>query len=356
MMKNKKGLRIGIVAAIVMASVIMLTQCFSNHGNANGTSMIVEVSKEAIEKASEKELDNIMSRCCQVLEKRIQLFCEEEPGLDKAKFSIKRVSDSERIQIDFTNKELGQDQIARIVKLLQSHGCLQFYETYNFCELCDYFYKANVRLAEKDSLYQAIDKDDFRFLLEGPLYDLLKPNFKQEAPGQYSPERDARIGVAHEKDTIAINQMLIETRDLFPRDLKLAWTVEPEIVDDNEVLGLIALKLSHDNKCALNGEAISDARLEYSSYNGEPVILIMMNNEGAKTWQRITGNNIGRQIAIVFDGYVYFYPVVTSEIPNGRATISGGNMTTEEAINIANILKAGMLPVPVTGVEQITKQ
>ena len=351
MMKNKKGLRIGIVAAIVMASVIMLTQCFSNHGNANGTSMIVEVSKEAIEKASEKELDNIMSRCCQVLEKRIQLFCEEEPGLDKAKFSIKRVSDSERIQIDFTNKELGQDQIARIVKLLQSHGCLQFYETYNFCELCDYLYKANVRLAEKDSLYLAFDKDDFRFLLEGPLYDLLKPNFKQEAPGQYSPERDARIGVAQEKDTIAINQMLIETRDLFPRDLKLAWTVEPEIVDDNEVLGLIALKLSQDNKCALNGEAISNARLEYSSYNGEPEILIMMNDEGAKSLQRITGNNIGRQIAIVFDGYVYSFPIVNVEIPNGRAAISGGKMTIEEAMDLANILKAGMLPVPVTVVE-----
>ena len=271
--------------------------------------------------------------------------------MDKAKCSIKRVDNSRRIRIDFKNKYLEQDQIARVSKLLQSHGCLQFYETYCFNELCDYFYKANVKLAEKDSLYQAIDKSDFKFLLEGPLYDLLKPNFNQLTPGKYSPERDARIGVAQVKDTIAINQMLIETRDLFPHDLKLAWTVKPEIVDDNEVLGLIALKLSHDNKCALNGEAISDAHLEYSSYNDEPEILIMMNNEGAKSWQRITGNNIGRQIAIVFDGNVFSYPVVNDEIPNGRATISGGNMTTEGAMNLTNILKAGMLPIPVTVVE-----
>lgn len=331
-----------MVAAIVVASVIILTQCFSNHENDSGTSIMVEVS------ATENEFDKIMDRCCEVMEKRIQLFCEDEPGLDKAKFSIKRTNDNKRIRIDFKNVELGHDQVAHVLNLLQSQGCLQFYETYTFNELSDCFYKANVKLAEKDNPNQ---EADFKFLYEGPLFDLLKPSFNQIAPGKYVAERTACVGKAQAIDTLAINQMLIETRDLFPHDLKLAWTVEPEIVDDSEVLGLIALKLSPDNKCALNGEAISDARLEYSSYNGEPEILIMMNNEGAKSWQRITGNNIGRQIAIVFDGYVYFYPVVTSEIPNGRATISGGNLTTEGAINIVNILKAGMLPVPVTVVE-----
>lgn len=331
-----------MVAAIVVASVIILTQCFSNHENDSGTSIMVEVS------ATENEFDKIMNRCCEVMEKRIQLFCEDEPGLDKAKFSIKRTNDNKRIRIDFKNVELGQDQVAHVLKLLQSQGCLQFYETYTFNELSDCFYKANVKLAEKDNPNQ---EADFMFLLEGPLFDLLKPSFNQIAPGKYVAERTACVGKAQAIDTLVINQMLIETRDLFPHDLKLAWTVEPEIVDDSEVLGLIALKLSPDNKCALNGEAISDARLEYSSYNGEPEILIMMNNEGAKSWQRITGNNIGRQIAIVFDGYVYFYPVVNSEIPNGRATISGGNLTTEGALNIVNILKAGMLPVPVTVVE-----
>ena len=331
-----------MVAAIVVASVIILTQCFSNHENDSGTSIMVEVS------ATENEFDKIMNRCCEVMEKRIQLFCEDEPSLDKAKFSIKRTNDNKRIRIDFKNVELGQDQVAHVLKLLQSQGCLQFYETYTFNELSDCFYKANVKLAEKDNPNQ---EADFMFLLEGPLFDLLKPSFNQIAPGKYVAERTACVGKAQAIDTLVINQMLIETRDLFPHDLKLAWTVEPEIVDDSEVLGLIALKLSPDNKCALNGEAISDARLEYSSYNGEPEILIMMNNEGAKSWQRITGNNIGRQIAIVFDGYVYFYPVVNSEIPNGRATISGGNLTTEGAINIVNILKAGMLPVPVTVVE-----
>ena len=247
-----------MVAAIVVASVIILTQCFSNHENDSGTSIMVEVS------ATENEFDKIMDRCCEVMEKRIQLFCEDEPGLDKAKFSIKRTNDNKRIRIDFKNVELGHDQVARVLNLLQSQGCLQFYETYTFNELSDCFYKANVKLAEKDNPNL---EADFKFLYEGPLFDLLKHSFNQIAPGKYEAERTACVGKAKAIDTLAINQMLIETRDLFPHDLKLAWTVKPEIVDDSEVLGLIALKLSPDNKCALNGEAISDARLEYSSYN-----------------------------------------------------------------------------------------
>jgi len=329
-MKNNISLRFGIIAAIAVTALLLLAQCFSNHDNANGTSMMVEVSGKTLEKATGKEFNEIMSRCCQVMENRIQLFCEEEPGLGKAKYSIKRVNDEGRIRIDFTNKELSQEQVSRVLRLLQSHGCLQFYETYQFNELCDCFFKANEKLAEKnDSLFR-----------------LLQPNFEQIAPGKMSPKWNACVGIAQANDTAEINQMLIETSDCFPRDLKFAWTVKP-IVDDNEVFELIALKLSN-NKCALSGEAIKNARQEYNSYNHAPEILLVMNNEDSKAWKRITGDNIGRQIAIVFDGYVYSYPFVNGEIPNGRASISGGNLTVETAKDLANILKAGMLPVSVS--------
>lgn len=330
-MKNNK--RFGIIAAIAVTALLLLAQCFSIHDNANGTSMMVEVSGKALEKATGKEYDEIMSHCCQVMENRIQLFCEEEPGLGKAKYSIKRVNDEGRIRIDFTNKELSQEQVARVLRLLQSHGCLQFYETYQFNELCDCFIKADEKLAEKnDSLFR-----------------LLQPNFEQIAPGKMSPKWNACVGIAQTNDTADINQMLIETSDCFPPNLKFAWTAKPIVMDENEVLELIALKLSHDNKCALSGEAITNARQEYNSYyNHAPEILLVMNNEDSKAWKRITGDNIGRQIAIVFDGYVYSYPFVNCEIPNGRASISGGNLTVETAKDLANILKAGMLPVSVS--------
>ena len=81
-----------------------------------------------------------------------------------------------------------------------------------------------------------------------------------------------------------------------------------------------------------------------------------MNAEGTDKWRSLTRENIGRQIAIVtttvFDDYVYSYPVVNAEIPNGRSTISGGNMTVEEAKDLAVILNAGALPVQVLLVEE----
>ncbi len=59
-----------------------------------------------------------------------------------------------------------------------------------------------------------------------------------------------------------------------------------------------------------------------------------------------------KTIAIVLDNYVYSYPVVNGEIPNGRSSISGGNMDLNEAQDLANILKAGKLPAPARIVEE----
>ena len=68
-----------------------------------------------------------------------------------------------------------------------------------------------------------------------------------------------------------------------------------------------------------------------------------MTPTGAKTWARMTADNIGEFIAIVLDGYVYSAPRVNSEIPNGRSSISG-QFTIQEAKDLANVLKSGKLP------------
>ncbi|MCK7532920.1 MAG: hypothetical protein MZV63_18715 [Marinilabiliales bacterium] len=65
-----------------------------------------------------------------------------------------------------------------------------------------------------------------------------------------------------------------------------------------------------------------------------------MNGEGAKTWQRMTRDNIGRCIAVVLDDYVRSYPRVQNEIAGGNTEITG-DFTLEEAEDLANILKSG---------------
>lgn len=165
------------------------------------------------------------------------------------------------------------------------------------------------------------------------------------------PGQVARVGFAAIKDTARINNLLKKAKDIFPRDLVLAWTVKPDPTRP-DVLDLVALKTSaRDGSAAMGGEMIVDARQDYDQ-NGRVTVDLQMNSQGAKVWKRLTGENIGRQIAIVLDGYVYSYPNVNDEIPNGRSTISGGSMTVEEAQDLANILKAGKLPAPASIVEE----
>ncbi len=76
----------------------------------------------------------------------------------------------------------------------------------------------------------------------------------------------------------------------------------------------------------------------------------MMDSEGARTWAKITRENINRCIAVVYDGFVRSYPRVMSEISGGSTEIAG-DFTIEEASDLANILKSGELPFELKIVE-----
>ena len=242
---------------------------------------------------------------------------------------------------------------------------LEFWETYNFTELYEYFDEANRRLAEiNKALTEEVkeeNNDDEPALLANdtlkaqeealkemranfPIYNYLTPSYYQNEAGQTFPAQTACVGMALVKDTANINRMLKQVKNVFPRNVRFAWCVKPNTMGEGvEYIDLVALKTSRDNKAALGGEVIVDARQDYDQ-NGRVEVTIQMNSEGAKAWKRLTGENIGRQVAIVLDNYVYSYPVVTDEIPSGRSSISGGDMSVEEAQDLANILKAGKLP------------
>lgn len=180
---------------------------------------------------------------------------------------------------------------------------------------------------------------------KNPLFAYLNPAIYQTKDGQYQPGQTAMVGRAFIKDTARVNYMLRLVRNMFPRDMKLAWTVKPRD-EEKDILELVALKVtSRDGSPALGGDVITQARQDYDQ-NGRVEVSMSMNSEGARIWKRLTGDNIGKQIAIVLDGYVYSYPNVNGEIPNGMSSITGGNMTVEEAQDLGNILKAGKLPAP----------
>ncbi len=333
-----------------------------------------------------QESDAALDRTFQILRTRIDRFGVTQPNIQK-------LATSGRILVELP----GIKDPKRVRKLLQGTAQLEFWETYNFSEVYTYFEEANSRLVEQpeaeeqtteeiidqtpeevemteeqpgqqsDSIESALSDTTEKSLLEqletdttasaeqsfeeyakaNPLYAYLMPSYMQDEQGRFFPGNTARVGSALVKDTARVNNMLRKVESVFPRNMKLVWTVKPRGAATGQpgVLELVALKTSRDNKAALGGEVIVDARQDYDQ-NGRVEVSIQMNNEGAKIWKRLTGENIGRQIAIVLDDYVYSYPVVNDEIPSGRSSISGGEMSIEEALDLANILKAGKLPAP----------
>lgn len=325
-----------------------------------------------------EETSGAVDRTFQILRTRIDRFGVAQPNIQK-------LATQGRILVELP----GIKDPARVRKLLQGTAKLQFWETYNFSEIHKYFDDANTKLRSEEDLLEAkdvaatnktenssatakksdttatnkliqqIQKDSTAqkdasfeaYAKTNPLYAYMQPSYYKGNDGRYMAGNTAQVGMVAIKDTARVNHMLALIKDMFPRDMKLAWEVKPKPSTPN-YLGLVALKAStRDGSSALGGDVISDARQDFDQ-NGKITVDLQMNSQGAKTWKRITGDNVGKQVAIVLDGYVYSFPVVNDEIPNGRSSISGGGMTVEEAKDLANILKAGKLPAPAKIVEE----
>ncbi len=108
-----------------------------------------------------------------------------------------------------------------------------------------------------------------------------------------------------------------------------------------------------DKEAMLTGEYISDAAPAIDSTNNQPYVRLSFNNQGAGLFERVTGENIGRRMAIVLDGKVHSAPVIQAKIGGGQASITG-NFTAAEAQDLALVLRAGSLPAPVSIDEERT--
>jgi len=110
------------------------------------------------------------------------------------------------------------------------------------------------------------------------------------------------------------------------------------------------------NNAELTGGVIEDAQMRLSQAGvnaGQAVVEVEMNSEGSREWARITGANINNRIAIVLDRKVHIAPVIRAQIFGGGTVIEGLD-SIEEAEDIAIVLRAGALPVPVTIAEERT--
>jgi len=342
-------------------------------------------------KVLREEANDAIDNSLNVLRSRIDKFGVVQPSIQKLE------GNSGRILIELP----GVKEPKRVRKLLQGTANLQFWETYYYPEVYSYFMKANERLKElkavkkeissdttevdsvkKDELLLNIDttKTDTTLqesllgdslnndnpLLNNANNDLTEKEGFDEYQKNYplfavlipyldkrnQPINSAAVGFAHMKDTAEVNAILRmkQIKSIFPKEMKLRWEVKA-FDEKGELFKLIALKAKRAGKPALEGDVVVNAREQTDPVSGEWEVSMSMNAEGAGKWALITKENIGRQIAIVLDDYVYSYPVVNSEIRGGSSSISG-HFSQEEAKDLSNILKSGKLQAPALIIEE----
>lgn len=102
----------------------------------------------------------------------------------------------------------------------------------------------------------------------------------------------------------------------------------------------------------MTGEYITNAHTAFDQYN-QPYVAISFDARGSRIFERITGENVRKRMAIVLDGNVYSTPVIQEKISGGRASITG-RFTVDEAHDLAVVLRAGSLPAPVFVMEERT--
>ncbi|PIE67600.1 MAG: protein translocase subunit SecD [Deltaproteobacteria bacterium] len=106
-------------------------------------------------------------------------------------------------------------------------------------------------------------------------------------------------------------------------------------------------------RTSLTGAYLTDARVQIDSQYNEPYVSITFDKKGARLFERITAENVKKRLAIVLDDNVYSAPVIQEKIAGGEARITG-NFSTEEARDLAIVLRAGALPAPVQILEERT--
>jgi preprotein translocase subunit SecD len=107
------------------------------------------------------------------------------------------------------------------------------------------------------------------------------------------------------------------------------------------------------SRTLMTGDALENANVQIGDRFGEPHVSLKFNAQGAKDFDRITGENVKKRLAIVLDGRVHSAPVIQERISGGQAQITG-SFTMEEATDLAIVLRAGALPAPVNILEERT--
>tara|TARA_B110000438_G_scaffold139856_1_gene135081 strand:- start:2943 stop:5888 length:2946 start_codon:yes stop_codon:yes gene_type:complete len=303
-----------------------------------------EMSDDEVKPIIKQKIDESIVSAFEVLRKRIDKFGVTQPN-------IQRLGNSGRILVELP----GAKDVARVKNLLQSTAQLEFWVTEKNDSFLNFLSQANEVLKEIliedkpevienetskiDDLLADVEANDSIMSSEkNPLFDYLVGTGYQGGP---------IIGQFYAKDQNKIEQYLSmpEVRKLLPAEKRFTKFLFGIPDPNTKIVDLYAIKSNRDDLPPLSGSVVVDASQSYDQI-GSPSVSMQMNGKGARKWEDMTGNAYKDKsnIAIVLDEIVYSAPGVSKgAISGGRSEISG-QFTLNDAIDLANVLRAGKLP------------
>ncbi|WP_303318106.1 protein translocase subunit SecDF [Flavivirga abyssicola] len=308
------------------------------------------MSDDEAKQVIERKVDESIVSAFEVLRKRIDEFGVTQP-------TIQRLGNSGRILVELP----GVKDKERAIKLLQNTAQLEFWDAYKGEQFFGFLAQANELLKESVEAEVAKEEEpqDGETAEDDTIDDLLgdATTDSTEVASENNPILDLFRGQGYQggpvigrfelKDKAILLDYLNrpEVRALLPAEQRYAKFVFGKPEKDSEIVDLYALVGNRDNTPPLSGAVIVDARNQFDASNRSEVSM-QMNAKGAKIWEDMTGKAYAQQsqIAIVLDDIVYSAPgVTTGPIAGGNSSISG-NFTLNEAVDLANVLRAGKLP------------
>ena len=269
-------------------------------------------------------------------------------------YRLERIDNQPRLEL-VTPRPDDRD---RLLRMLMATGNIEFWETYKAEEVVSYLsalmddylpgtavtpYDDSTAVSERSSLQELTELDSLA-TTEQDTEAATLPKLMLISSG------NAAIGWANKIDTVAINRMLQSdaARRILPSSLRLLWASKGETRSDvpGEWFYLYAINTNNSPIPQLDGSFITSVKAEYDQMS-RPCLTMQMSTEGTRLWAYMTRKNAveNRAIAIVIDNEVMSAPVVHGEITGGSSQITG-NFTAEEVKDMANVLNAGHLPVP----------
>ncbi len=350
--------------------------------NSTRNKLKIDASNNAVVNYIRDQSTAAMTQTYNILTNRIDKFGVAQPNinLDETKGII-------------TVELAGASDPDRVRRFLQSTANLQFYEVYNIGELDQQIEAADKALATAlggkktvdstakpaDSLKNTVSSID---TASGSISDKLKkaaaPAAAQNTAAQTAnehplvsvisfmgprddnkdgkPEYPSMLGYVRTQDTATVDTYLANpaVKSNMPANIKFVYGMLEK--DKNgkasNILPIYAVKtVPGSEKAKLEGEVIKDARQDFSPINNQVTVHMSMDKQGERIWAKMTGDNIGRAIAIVLDDIVYSAPVVNDKIEGGESQIAG-SFTVQEGQDLANILSSGKLVAPAKIVQE----